>query len=161
MAYVIETLASSHFWIWLSYLRAYFTVIMQLYDSPRPWVVYRRLPNFQNLAVARFQRRTDAKQYLATLQYLIPQSPFLMTFDTEHPTLQPYRRPRLRHYLVGSPTDTQQAIDRLHILGYTERIVWSQPVQISDDGLIIRPDPGDVLRYTQREFASQPRGFGD
>ncbi|MGD1952262.1 MAG: hypothetical protein ACFB14_21830 [Leptolyngbyaceae cyanobacterium] len=30
-------------------------------------------------------------------------------------------RPRLRHYLVGSPTDTWQAIDR-HILGYIERI---------------------------------------
>lgn len=156
MAYVIETLVSSHFWVWLTYLRAYFTVIMQLYDSPRPWVVYRRLPNFQNLAVARFQRRTEAEQYLATLQYLIPKSPFLMTFNAENTAMQQPHRHRLRHYLVGSPADTQQAIDRLHLLGYTERIVWSQPVQISEEGLIIRPDPGDILRYTQREFTSRP-----
>lgn len=124
---------------------------MQLYDSPRPWVVYRRLPNFQHIAVARFQRRADAEQYLATLQHLIPQSPFLMTFDTE--TAQLHRR-RLRHYLVGSPTDTQHVIDRLHLLGYLERIVWSQPVKLSEEGLIIRPNPGDILRYTQREFIS-------
>ena len=123
---------------------------MQSYDPSRPWVVYRRLPNCQNLTVARFQRRTDAEQYLTTVQNLIPQSPFMMAFDNTNPVQQPHRH-RLRHYLVGSPIDTQQAIDRLHILGYTERIVWSQPVQIPDDGLIIRPDPGNVLRYTQWE----------
>ena len=78
-----------------------------------------------------------------------------MTFAAENIA----HRRRLRHYLVGSPTDTQQVIDRLHILGYTERIVWSQPVQISEHGLIIRPDPGDVLRYTQREFTSQSTGY--
>ncbi|MBE9069272.1 hypothetical protein IQ260_21755 [Leptolyngbya cf. ectocarpi LEGE 11479] len=122
---------------------------MQLYDSPRPWVVYRRLPNCQNLTVARFQRRTEAEQHLATLQSLIPQSPFLMAFDTENIPMQPHRR-RLRHYLV----ETQHVIDRLHLLGYFERIVWSQPVQLSEDGLIICPDPGDILRYTQREFIS-------
>ncbi|EKU99588.1 hypothetical protein Lepto7375DRAFT_1650 [Leptolyngbya sp. PCC 7375] len=74
---------------------------MQLYDSPRPWVIYRRLPNFQHIAVARFQRRTDAEQYLATLQYLIPQSPFLMTFDTDNIPMEnaPHRH-RLRYYLV-------------------------------------------------------------
>ncbi|MEM7063843.1 MAG: hypothetical protein AAF572_11845 [Cyanobacteria bacterium P01_B01_bin.77] len=126
---------------------------MQLYDSPRPWMVYRRLPKFQNLTVARFQHRTDAEQHLATLQSLIPQSPFLMTFDTENIPVQPHRR-RLRHYLVGSPTETQHAIDRLHLLGYFERIVWSQPVQLSENGLIIRLDPGDILRYAQREFIS-------
>ncbi|MFG6102384.1 hypothetical protein U2F10_09040 [Leptothoe sp. EHU-05/26/07-4] len=133
---------------------------MQLYDSPRPWVIYRRLPNFQHIAVARFQRRTDAEQYLATLQYLIPQSPFLMTFDTDNIPMEnaPHRH-RLRYYLVGSPTDTQQAIDRLHLLGYLERIIWSQPIQLSEAGVIIRPDPGDVLRYTQREFINQTTSF--
>ncbi|MEO0350462.1 MAG: hypothetical protein AAF282_10500 [Cyanobacteria bacterium P01_A01_bin.15] len=126
---------------------------MQLYDSPHPWVVYRRLPNCQHLAVARFQRRTEAEQYLATVQSLMPQNPFLMAF--ENTPVPPHRR-RLRHYLVGSPTETQQAIDRLHLLGYFERIVWSQPVQLSEDGLLIRPDPGDILRYAQREFISDP-----
>lgn len=138
----------------------YFTVIMQLYDSLRPWVVYCRLPNFQYIVVARFQRRADAEQYLATLQYLIPKNPFLMTFDTENTTMvtEPRRR-RLRHYLVGSPTDTQRAIDRLHLLGYVERIAWSQTVPLSERGLVIYPEPGDVLRYTQREFISQAQIF--
>ena len=127
---------------------------MQFYDSPRPWVVYRRLPNFQHIAVARFQRRADAEQYLATVQNLIPQSSFLMSCDTENTPLEIARR-RLRHYLVGSPTDTQHTIDQLHLLGYLERIVWSQPVQLSEEGVIIRPDPGDILRYTQREFINE------
>ncbi|MBE9108004.1 hypothetical protein IQ273_01010 [Nodosilinea sp. LEGE 07298] len=58
---------------------------------------------------------------------------------------------RLRHYLVGSPDDTQHAIDRLHLLGYLERISWSHAIDIPASGLIIRPDVGDVLRYSQRD----------
>ncbi|WP_250566062.1 hypothetical protein [Adonisia turfae] len=73
--------------------------------------------------------------------------------------MKAHYRHRLRYYLVGSPTDTQQAIDRLHLLGYLERIIWSQPIQLSEAGVIIRPDPGDVLRYTQREFINQTTSF--
>ncbi|MFQ3616517.1 MAG: hypothetical protein SNJ57_20670 [Cyanobacteriota bacterium] len=62
------------------------------------------------------------------------------------------RRRRLRHYLVGSPEDTQRAIDRLHQLRYAERFEWSRAALTSDNGVIIRPDPGDVLRYMQRNF---------
>ncbi|MBD1874062.1 hypothetical protein H6F75_11245 [Nodosilinea sp. FACHB-131] len=58
---------------------------------------------------------------------------------------------RLRHYLVGSPDDTQHAIDRLHLLGYLERVSWSHAIDIPENGLIIRPDVGDVLRYSQRD----------
>ncbi|MEA5452193.1 hypothetical protein VB780_26705 [Leptolyngbya sp. CCNP1308] len=58
---------------------------------------------------------------------------------------------RLRHYLVGSPDDTQHAIDRLHLLGYLERVSWSHAIAIPENGLIIRPDGGDVLRYSQRD----------
>ncbi len=61
----------------------------------------------------------------------------------------PHRR--LRHYLVGSPDDTQHAIDRLHLLGYLERVSWSHAIDIPANGLIIRPDAGDVLRYSQRD----------
>ncbi|GAB4161334.1 MAG: hypothetical protein Fur0046_40120 [Cyanobacteria bacterium J069] len=63
---------------------------------------------------------------------------------------QPPHRPRLRHYLVGSPADTQRAIDRLHLLHYAERIEWSRVVHLPENGLIVQPDPGDVLRYLQR-----------
>ncbi|HEY9760923.1 MAG TPA: hypothetical protein V6D07_00270 [Trichocoleus sp.] len=65
------------------------------------------------------------------------------------PTLQPRRR-RLRLYLVGSEADTQGAIDSLHLLDYAERIEWSRVISIPENGLLVRPDPGDVLRYLQR-----------
>ena len=66
------------------------------------------------------------------------------------------RRRRLRHYLVGSREDTQYAIDRLHQLGYLDRFNWSHVIEIPENGLIIRPDPGDVLRYTQRAGRRPP-----
>jgi hypothetical protein len=75
-----------------------------------------------------------------TVQTLLPTIPI---------TVVPHRR--LRHYLVGAPEDAQQAIDRLHLLGYLERISWSQAIAIPAHGLIIRPEVGDVLRYSQRD----------
>ena len=85
------------------------------------------------------------------IQYVLPfplveaaQSP-----PPENPSVRPRRR-RLRLYLVGSEADTQRAIDCLHVLGYAERFEWSRVIVIPESGLIIRPDPGDVLRYLQR-----------
>jgi len=66
------------------------------------------------------------------------------------PAARPPRR-RLRHSLIGTPDDTQHAIDRLHRLGYLERISWSRAIDIPENGVIIRPDSGDVLRYSQRD----------
>lgn len=60
------------------------------------------------------------------------------------------RRRRLRLYLVGSKAGTRSTIDSLHILGYAERIEWSQVIALPENSLVIRPDPGDVLRYLQR-----------
>ncbi|HEY9735177.1 MAG TPA: hypothetical protein V6D06_02805 [Trichocoleus sp.] len=68
---------------------------------------------------------------------------------SEPPSAQP-RRKRLRLYLVGSEDDTQSAIDSLHVLGYAERFEWSKVIAIPDNGVVIRPDPDDVLRYLQR-----------
>jgi hypothetical protein len=65
------------------------------------------------------------------------------------PLVQPRRR-RLRLYLVGSEADTQSAIASLHHLGYAEQFEWSQVIHIPENGLLVRPDPGDVLRYLQR-----------
>ncbi|MBD0269638.1 MAG: hypothetical protein ICV77_15260 [Cyanobacteria bacterium Co-bin8] len=65
------------------------------------------------------------------------------------PPAQP-RRKRLRLYLVGSQADTQSAIDTLHVLGYAERFEWSRVITLPENGLLIHPDPNDVLRYLQR-----------
>jgi hypothetical protein len=65
------------------------------------------------------------------------------------PLVQPRRR-RLRLYLVGSSADTQSAIASLHHLGYAEQFEWSPVIEIPENGILVRPDPGDVLRYLQR-----------
>ena len=66
-------------------------------------------------------------------------------------TSAPSRRGRLRLYLVGSREDTQAAIDHFHKHHCIERIQWNlNPIDIPENGLIIRPDPEDVLRYLQR-----------
>ncbi|HEY9881053.1 MAG TPA: hypothetical protein V6D29_21515 [Leptolyngbyaceae cyanobacterium] len=85
------------------------------------------------------------------IQYFLP-SPLVegaLPPVSVNPTAQP-RRSRLRLYLVGSEADTQGAIDNLHLLGYAERFEWSRVISIPENGLVIRPDSGDVLRYLQR-----------
>ncbi|MBD0336709.1 MAG: hypothetical protein ICV62_14570 [Cyanobacteria bacterium Co-bin13] len=85
------------------------------------------------------------------IQYFLP-SPLVEAAQppaSELPPVQPRRR-RLRLYLVGSESDTQSAIDSLHHLGYAERFEWSRVISIPENGLLIRPNPGDVLRYLQR-----------
>ena len=52
---------------------------------------------------------------------------------------------------MGSKEDTQRVIDRLYLLGYLDRLDWSDMVDIPENGIVIRPDPGDVLRYTERD----------
>ncbi|MBD2257704.1 hypothetical protein [Pseudanabaena sp. FACHB-2040] len=80
------------------------------------------------------------------------------------PLVQPRRR-RLRLYLVGSDGDTRgamvkdrppRAIASLHHLGYAEQFEWSHVVDIPEGGLLVRPDPGDVLRYLQRYPSVKP-----
>ncbi|RMF64105.1 MAG: hypothetical protein D6742_15835 [Cyanobacteria bacterium J069] len=62
----------------------------------------------------------------------------------------PCRR-RLCHYIVGLPEDAQMAIDRLHLLHYAERFEWTRALQIPQNGIVINPRPGEVLRSLQRE----------
>ena len=83
------------------------------------------------------------------IKYVLPSAMAAQSLLPENPPEQPRRR-RLRLYLVGSKEDTQRAIDHLHLLGYAERIEWSRVIAIPENGLVIRPDPGDVLRYLQR-----------
>ncbi|GAB4475952.1 MAG: hypothetical protein OHK0037_37380 [Elainellaceae cyanobacterium] len=88
---------------------------------------------------------------MLTIQY-IWSSPLSEAAEFSLPplTCELPRRRRLRLYLVGSPADTQQAVDRLHLLHYAERFEWSRSVPIAENGILIQPDAGDVLRYLQR-----------
>ena len=63
----------------------------------------------------------------------------------------PRQHKRLRLYLVGSPADTQQTIHYLHAGGRIEYILWSHIIAIPENGILIQRDPGDVLRYLQRD----------
>ena len=96
---------------------------------------------------------------MTTIQDAVP-SPSVEAVQPPMPDntpAQPERR-RLRLYLVGSREDTQSAIDCLHMLGYAKRFEWSPVITIPEHGLIIRSDPGDVLRYLQREIRRSPGG---
>ncbi|MFQ3615892.1 MAG: hypothetical protein SNJ57_05125 [Cyanobacteriota bacterium] len=88
---------------------------------------------------------------MLTIQYTWS-SPFSEATQFSLPplTCELPRRRRLRLYLVGSPADTQQEVDRLHLLRYAERFEWSRAVSIAENGILIQPDAGDVLRYLQR-----------
>ena len=63
----------------------------------------------------------------------------------------PRRHKRLRLYLVGSPADTQQTIHYLQAGGRIEHLLWSHVIPIPENGILIQRDPGDVLRYLQRD----------
>jgi hypothetical protein len=56
----------------------------------------------------------------------------------------------LRHCLIGTPEDTQRAVDRLHLLHYAERFEWTRPLQLPENGIVINASPGEVLRYLHR-----------
>jgi hypothetical protein len=54
---------------------------MSYQDSLKPWVIYRRLPDFQRQAIERFRRRTHAEEYLKVIQRLSPHSEFEIVYD--------------------------------------------------------------------------------
>ncbi|MGG6238872.1 hypothetical protein ACQ4N7_09540 [Nodosilinea sp. AN01ver1] len=71
-------------------------------------------------------------------------SPFLET-----PNPQPGRE-RLRHLVIGSPDGVRGAINHLHLLRYAEQREWSQLVTISESGILITPEQGEVFSYLLR-----------
>ncbi|MDB9528248.1 hypothetical protein PN498_19805 [Oscillatoria sp. CS-180] len=87
------------------------------------------------------------------IQYFAPSS----HMETVPPSLpeessdSPRRHKRLRLYLVGTEADTQSAIDLFHLRRCIERIEWSPKIDVPENGVLIRQDPGDVLRYLQRD----------
>lgn len=56
---------------------------------------------------------------------------------------------RLRHILLGSPQEIRQAIHQLHVLNYSEPMLWSPIVGVSDR-LIITPEQGEAMSLLRR-----------
>jgi hypothetical protein len=89
---------------------------------------------------------------MLTIQYFLSSTPGEAAPPNLPEFAEPWRRRRLRLYLVGSDEDTQQFINYLHLHGCIERIEWTpRAIAIPENGIVIRRDPGDVLRYLQRD----------
>lgn len=89
---------------------------------------------------------------MLTIQYALSSSaPKATLSELPANSVQPRQHKRLRLYLVGSPEDTQQTIHYLQSGGRIEHILWSQVIPIHENRILIRCDPGDVLRYLQRD----------
>ncbi|MDB9529483.1 hypothetical protein PN498_26065 [Oscillatoria sp. CS-180] len=87
------------------------------------------------------------------IQYVLPSSHVGAALPSlpGHSAHPQRRHKRLRLYLVGTDADTQSAIDLFHLRGCIERIEWSPKIDVPENGVLIRQDPGDVLRYLQRD----------
>ena len=65
------------------------------------------------------------------------------------PKPRPGREP-LRHILLGSREGVDEAVQRLHVLKYAEQFEWSRAIAVPENGLLITPNQGEVLRYLVR-----------
>lgn len=86
------------------------------------------------------------------IQYFVPSPLPEAALPVLPEDIPQHRRRRLRLYLVGTEADTQHTIDHLHLHHAIERIAWNPgAIALPATGVMIRPDPGDVLRYLQRD----------
>lgn len=67
------------------------------------------------------------------------------TLPQDLPTADNAPPPQIRHILLGSPTAVQLTIHRLHRLGYSEALHWTQLLALPDNQLIVRASPEDVI----------------
>ena len=59
-------------------------------------------------------------------------------------------REPLRHILLGSREGVDEAVQQLHVLKYAEQFLWSKPIEVPENGILITPNQGEVLRYWVR-----------
>ena len=71
----------------------------------------------------------------------------LVVLSTPKP--RPGREP-LRHILLGSREGVDEAVQRLHVLKYAEQFEWSKAIAVPENGILITPNQGEVLRYLVR-----------
>ncbi|MGC1308810.1 MAG: hypothetical protein WA885_16410 [Phormidesmis sp.] len=55
----------------------------------------------------------------------------------------------IRHILLGEPDAIRQTIHRLHILHYTEPILWS-PILTIEEPLVITPAQGEAMSLLRK-----------
>jgi hypothetical protein len=53
--------------------------------------------------------------------------------------------------MIAQDYDSQQFVNLLHVRGCLDRLEWSRAVDLPENGLHIQPDPGEVLRYLERD----------
>ena len=66
------------------------------------------------------------------------------TKDQTHQVFDDAREP-IRHVLIGSPQVVRRTIHQLHTLRYAEVGLWTHPIAIPDNQIIITPDQGEVM----------------
>ena len=59
-------------------------------------------------------------------------------------------REPLRHILLGSQAGVDEAVQRMQVLKYAEQFLWSRGIEVSETGILITPNQGEVLRYLVR-----------
>jgi hypothetical protein len=80
---------------------------MSYQDSLKPWVIYRRLPNFQRQLIDRFRRRTNAEEYLKAIQSLYPHAEFEIVYEIAPADSH---ESSVLNYLARSPFQLDQPI---------------------------------------------------
>jgi hypothetical protein len=89
---------------------------------------------------------------MLTIKYVPPSLPLAADLpDLPENSDLPRQYSRLRLYMVGSKEDTGHGVNYLHKGGRIDRINWSHTIVVPENGIIIQRDPGDVLRYLQRD----------
>lgn len=93
-----------------------------------PWVVYRLVPNFQRILIARFRSRNEAEIYLRVIRQIQPAGHFAIVFEPNAAPSPPNSPPQhytIRHALTGQPTAVRHVIHQLNNLGYAAAGDWS------------------------------------
>ncbi len=57
----------------------------------------------------------------------------------------------VRHFIIATPPRLRATIRHLHARGYAESHLWTPPLHIPPDGLIIRPSPAEMYVYLERQ----------
>ena len=76
---------------------------------------------------------------------IAPSAPILLSAPKPRPGREP-----LRHILLGSREGVDEAVRQLHILKYAEQFEWSRAIAVPENGILITPNQGEVLRYLVR-----------